>query len=141
MPSHYHQLCAEERAGIVQMTAQGYSLRCIARLLRRAPSSISREVRRNATPPTATLPQLPGAELGGSPTCHGVHASYSLTAPPSSSWLNCYAKAGTRNKSKADCKYAIPTIQSCTCPTKPSTPPFYAMPRGELRKELIRCLR
>ncbi|WP_353962177.1 helix-turn-helix domain-containing protein, partial [Crenobacter oryzisoli] len=51
MPSHYHQLCPEERACIMQMTAQGHSLRHIARLLRRAPSSICREVRRNACSP------------------------------------------------------------------------------------------
>lgn len=48
MASHYQQLCAEERACIMQMTAQGHSLRQIARQLRRAPSSISRELRRNA---------------------------------------------------------------------------------------------
>ncbi len=49
MASHYHQLCAEERARIMQMTVQGHSLSQIAALLWRAPSSISREVRRHAT--------------------------------------------------------------------------------------------
>ena len=55
MDSHYHQLCAEERACIMQMTHQGLSLRHIAAVLRRAPSSISREIRRN-TIAVATVP-------------------------------------------------------------------------------------
>lgn len=46
MESHYHQLCAEERACIMQMTHQGLSLRHISAVLRRAPSLTSRGISR-----------------------------------------------------------------------------------------------
>lgn len=48
MGKHYEQLTPEERAVIMTMRAQGHSMRGIAQLLRRAPSSISRELARNA---------------------------------------------------------------------------------------------
>ncbi|MBE0464947.1 IS30 family transposase [Halomonas sp. FME20] len=43
----YIELSIEERASIQVGQAQGMSLRYIARLLGRAPSTISREIRRN----------------------------------------------------------------------------------------------
>jgi len=47
MGTKYEQLSAEERATIMVMRGEGSSLRAIARKLARAPSSISRELRRN----------------------------------------------------------------------------------------------
>ena len=44
---HYRQITSGERYAIAALRRQGYSLRAIARDLRRAPSSISREVARN----------------------------------------------------------------------------------------------
>ncbi|EPV3036360.1 transposase, partial [Pseudomonas aeruginosa] len=43
----YSELSVEERATIQIGHAQGFSLRRIARLIHRSPSTISREVRRN----------------------------------------------------------------------------------------------
>ncbi|WP_189473050.1 helix-turn-helix domain-containing protein, partial [Litchfieldella qijiaojingensis] len=43
----YSELSIEERATIQVSHAQGMSMRQIARLLERAPSTISRELRRN----------------------------------------------------------------------------------------------
>jgi IS30 family transposase len=43
----YSELSVEERATIQIGHAQGFSLRKIARLINRSPSTISREVRRN----------------------------------------------------------------------------------------------
>ena len=45
----YHQLSDHERYAIARFRRQGYSLRAVANLLARAPSTISRELRRNAT--------------------------------------------------------------------------------------------
>ena len=45
----YHQLSEAERYAIARWRGQGHSMRTIARLLERSPSTISREVRRNAT--------------------------------------------------------------------------------------------
>ena len=47
MRNHYQQIQAEERAVILLMRQQNSSVREIARSLSRAPSSISREVKRN----------------------------------------------------------------------------------------------
>ena len=43
----YHQLTSEERYALATLRRQGYTLRGIARALDRAPSTISREIRRN----------------------------------------------------------------------------------------------
>ena len=115
MDSHYHQLCAEERACIMQMTHQGLSLRHIAAVLRRAPSSISREIRRN-TIAVATVPYDAAAA--------GRQARQRLkpTRQSSSSSPTCCVKAGRHNTFKADCVNANLTIQTIMCHTKPFTP-------------------
>ncbi len=46
--SDYSHLSSAERDQIAEMKAEGLSLRAIALRLRRAPSTISRELRRNA---------------------------------------------------------------------------------------------
>jgi hypothetical protein len=48
MVTNYEQLTAEERATIRVMAEEGQRLRAMARLLRRAPSTTSREWRRHA---------------------------------------------------------------------------------------------
>lgn len=47
--SHYHHLTTNERESILKYLAVGKSLRSISRLLGRSPSTISRELRRNAS--------------------------------------------------------------------------------------------
>ena len=47
-PQHYQQLQYEERIAIASYKAQGLSIRAMARILNRAPSSLSREIQRNA---------------------------------------------------------------------------------------------
>ena len=44
----YHQLTSEERHTLSTLRKQGYSQRAIARALGRDPSTINREIRRNA---------------------------------------------------------------------------------------------
>ena len=46
-PQHYQQLQYDERIAISSFQAQGLSIRAMARILKRAPSTISREVLRN----------------------------------------------------------------------------------------------
>ena len=45
---NYHQLTSEERYALSTLRKQGYTVRGIARALGRAPSTISREIRRNS---------------------------------------------------------------------------------------------
>ena len=47
-PQHYQQLQYEERIAIASFQAQGLSIRAMARILKRAASTISREMLRNA---------------------------------------------------------------------------------------------
>jgi len=49
MSRRFQQLAAEERVALAALKLQGHSLRGIARQLGRSPSTLSREVRRNAT--------------------------------------------------------------------------------------------
>lgn len=51
MTTTYNQLSAEERGVIFSMKLQGASSRAIAALLGRAPSTITRELRRNGYKP------------------------------------------------------------------------------------------
>ena len=60
MGTNYEQLNCEERTMIQLSLEQGCKLRAIARSLQRAPSSISRELRRNGWCNPATLPPKPG---------------------------------------------------------------------------------
>jgi IS30 family transposase len=53
MTKHFEQLSAEERATIMVMVQEGKSLRAMARILHRAPSTISREWRRHDAPDDA----------------------------------------------------------------------------------------
>jgi transposase, IS30 family len=47
MGTRYQQLCLEDRCEIARLPAEGRSLRQIAAALDRAPSTISRELKRN----------------------------------------------------------------------------------------------
>lgn len=46
--NHYNHLTTNERENLLFLTAKGYSIRKIATILRRSPSTISRELRRNS---------------------------------------------------------------------------------------------
>lgn len=65
MGTHYEQLSAEERATIMLMANEGKSLRAMARTLRRAPSTISREWRRHIPPADAPGRSGYDAKLAG----------------------------------------------------------------------------
>ena len=69
MGKHYEQLTAEERAAIMMMTASNCSARQIALTLRRAPSTITRELKR-----FGAWPDRP-ASLANSPTAYDARAA------------------------------------------------------------------
>ena len=60
MGTNYKHLSCEERAMIQLSLEQGCTLRAIARSVQRAPSSISRELRRNGWSHPATAPKKRG---------------------------------------------------------------------------------
>jgi IS30 family transposase len=146
MGTNYEQLPDEERATIMVMTQAGQSLRAMARILHRVPSTISREWRRHAE----------AAELGGTSLYSAKQAGQErdaagFSSAGSASWPlrgSCLAWsthflqegwspaqiAGTLKLmwlDSLDRRVAAETIYTC----------LYALPRGTLRQELIACLR
>jgi transposase, IS30 family len=163
MGKHYEQLTAEERATIMVMTSNNNSARAIARLLRRAPSTISRELTRFAAEATPVTPQL----------CSTLNSrSDSLVSTPVR-YDACAASARARrerHKCRRLSKLATDTVLfgvvqhflglawspsqiagtlKLMWPDEPERTVshetiytcIYAMPRGELRRELIASLR
>ncbi|WP_155736353.1 helix-turn-helix domain-containing protein, partial [Stutzerimonas frequens] len=137
----YSELSVEERAAIQLGQAQGFSLRGIARLINRSPSTISRELRRNqdgigayaarsaqqqmrirrqACRPKRKL--LPGSERFELV----VHMLRERLSPE-----QIAGKLRSMNiSSLRDAYVCRETIYNA----------IYALPVGELRKELIICL-
>ncbi len=145
MGPHYEQLSAEERATIILMANEGKSLRAMARTLRRAPSTISREWRRHIPPPGA-----PGRS-GYDAKLAGQEARCCRFKPRRSSKLAVDGVlfgvvehllqegwspgqiAGTMKMmwpDSPDRRVSAETIYTC----------LYALPLGALRQELIACL-
>ena len=65
MRRSHEQLGAGERAVVMEMKLQGDSARAIAKALSRAPSSISRELRRNGYKPEVELGPMGRPRLAG----------------------------------------------------------------------------
>jgi len=64
MGTNYEHLSCEERTMIQWSLEQGCTLRAMARSVQRAPSSISRELKRNGWSNPATAPKKRGRPLG-----------------------------------------------------------------------------
>lgn len=137
----YKQLNAEERATIMLMRQEGSGLRAMGRFLKRSPSTISRELARNLVSESGYIASKAGAQAGR------------LRAKPRKALklvvgnllfeiVVGYLKknwspeqiAGTLQRMHPD-----NPKQRVSHETIYHT--LYAMPRGELRRELIACLR
>jgi IS30 family transposase len=137
----YQQLQPEERMTIASLRQQGASVRAMARTLGRSPGTVSRELARNSSP-----------ELG--------YASAPAQA------LSAHRRKAARGPAKLDpdgvtwglvlallsWKYSPQQIAGTLKRVFPDDPSrqvshetiytaIYAQPRGELRRELIACLR
>lgn len=140
----YNHLRIEERAVLEVMRYEGYGVRAISRRLGRAPSTVSRELRRNEEGLFGPKPYV------AKQASHRAHA-LSVKA-------RCRRKLsydGALFSSVVDLlrmKWSPYQIALRIKEMRPSEPRFhvshetiytalYAMPRGHLRKELIACLR
>ena len=136
----YQQLQSHERIALAQYREQGFGIRAIARLLHRSPSTVSREIERNA--PVAvysgTFAQqrctrrrrlsrpAPKLVRGGALFAQ-VYALLKRKWSPEQISLHLARQSpldGTQ-------RVSFETIYNA----------IYAQPRGELRKDLIACLR
>lgn len=138
----YLELCIEERANIQVGLARGMSVRAIARMLNRSPSTVSREIRRNRDPdgtystPYAQqamrkrrLPCRPRKKLVPGDELFEVVA-YLLRQRFSPEQIAGKVR-NMNTPSFVDTYVCRETIYNA----------IYALPVGELRKELIICLR
>ena len=139
-PSHYHQLQPEDRVTIASLKQQNYSVRAIARQLRRSPTTISRELQRNVNPSgygsaQAQCRPLQRRRLGRTAIklhpdailWHLVVHLLRLRWSPEQIALTLERL----HPSGHEYRVSHETIYNC----------IYAMPVGELRKELIATLR
>ena len=137
----YQQLRAEERMVIASMRLQGDSARSMAWALSRPPSTITRELRRNSCP---TLGYT-------SDTARVLHAQRRRAAKPATK-----LDVGSVNWSVVitmlEWKWSPPQIAATLKRVFPDEPgrhvshetiytAIYAQPRGELRRQLVACLR
>lgn len=154
MSTNYQHLCMDERAHIQFLLQQGFRVRAIARTVNRAPSTIGRELARNgwARP---ILPRGRGRPLlaGGYRAVHAQHradaASLSTRRPPRlrpGTWLWAQMRILL---GKGHSPEQIAGILRRMHPGEPDRyvshetiyTAIYAMPRGELRTEVIALLR
>lgn len=126
---------------MASMRQQGCSMRAMARMLGRSASTISREFGRN------TLPKLAYASHTAQVACDGRRQ----TARPASK-LDMQGVAWSVVRTLLDWKWSPQQIASTLKRVFPDTPEhhvshetiytaIYAQPRGELRRQLIACLR
>jgi len=137
----YKQLQAEERMVIASMKLQGASTRAIARVLARPPSTVSRELRRNTCCETGYM----------SETAMAQHAARRATARPASKlaagsvgWsvvLSLLSWKWSPQQIAATLKRVFPHEPERHVSHETIYTAIYAQPRGELRRQLIACLR
>jgi len=137
----YKQLSAEERATIMLMTRDGKGVREVGRFLKRSPSTISRETDRDL-----------GSEPAYDATLAGEHANRLRVKRRQALKLvvggELFGVVVGHLKKKWSPEQIAGTLKGMH-PDQPSQRvshetiyhTLYAMPRGELRRELIACLR
>lgn len=138
----YTQLRLEDRVVIASLTQLGASVRAMARALKRSPSTLSRELARNRSPADAAY---------ASQAAHARHTARRVAARPprkldqdSVSWgvvRTLLDWKGSPQQIAATLKrvYLNPPAQHVSHETIYTA--IYAQPRGELRRQLIVCLR
>ncbi len=137
---HYSQLSEHERCAIALALQQGMSLRAISRALGRSPSTISRECQRNGGPKSYVsgfAQQRCDRRKRFTRPPPKLHRDSPLFASVRTYLLQCWSPqqiAGELRRLHPDNKrlhVSHETIYTC----------IYAQPRGELKKELLACLR
>ena len=137
---HYRQLQPEDRMTLASLQQQNYSIRAIARVLHRSPSTISRELSRNADASGYASVKAqkrcqhrrqsarPQRRLHVGTSLFGVVHHFLLAHwSPEQIALTLARIYPKSHKSRVSHE----TIYNC----------IYAQPVGELRRELIACLR
>lgn len=151
MGKHYEQLTAEERAAIMMMKANNCSARQIALTLRRAPSTITRELARFAAWPdrptaVACTPAQYDARAAGLRARRARFKCRKRSKLASDTVLfgvvqHFLARGWSPSQIAGTLKLMWPDEPQRTVSHESIYTCIYAMPKGELRKDLIACLR
>lgn len=153
MGEHYTQLSAEERGAIMAMVAQGVSGRQIARVLHRASSTVARELRRNGFPAgKATTMGRPRLIAGYDATRAGQRACRLRRKPRVARKLHRTSALWRRIRRWLERRWSPQQIAAKLRFLYPHRPAWrvshetiytaiYAMPRGQLRREVVALLR
>lgn len=137
----YEQLQPEDRMTIASMRQQGRSVRAMARTLGRSPSTISRELARNTDAQAAysshrAQQSCQARRRGARPlaklSCDGVSWSVVMTLLD---WK------WSPQQIAATLKRTFPNEAARHVSIEAIYTAIYAQPRGELRRQLIACLR
>jgi transposase, IS30 family len=137
----YRQLQAEDRMTVASMKQQGLSVRAMARTLRRSASTISRELERN------TLADLPYASHSAQLASHARRRAARPAAKldvRSVSWgvvLTLLQWRWSPQQIAATLRRVFPDEPDRHVSHETIYTAIYAQPRGELRRQLIACLR
>lgn len=136
--SRYYRLTVNEREEISLGLVQGYSLRCIAATLGRYPSSISREIKRN-NPHYRAI----GAQERAERQTHSGRKIRKLEAnePLRQLVIQYLKKRWSPEQIAKRLKMLYPLDMKMTVSHETIYRYLYVLPRGELRRELTRCLR
>jgi IS30 family transposase len=154
MTRNYEHLSAEERGTIMAMKLQGGSARSIARALRRAPSTICRELQRNGYKAEDELGPMGRPRIaGGYDACRAGRRARRLRRQPRrqrklhpqgglwSRVRGLLEQGWSPEQIAGTLKREHPGLRALQASHETIYTAIYAAPRGELRKELVSLLR
>jgi transposase, IS30 family len=151
MGKHYEQLTAEERAAIMMMKANNCSARKIALALHRAPSTITCELKRFGAWPdrpasAANTPAAYDARAAGLLARRARFKCRKRSKLATDTALfgvvqHFLAQAWSPSQIAGTLKLMWPDEPQRTVSHESIYTCIYAMPKGELRKDLVACLR
>ena len=149
MGTNYEHLTAAERTTLMVMLAEGASQRATAAHLGRSPSTISRELARNRTehrPDPGDAPAAYDAVLANQRArallhAPGCHPKLAPDTPLFAAVQDQLRLGWSPEQIAGMLDRAFPDDRSRTVVHETIYTAIYVMPRGELRRELIDCLR
>lgn len=141
MENHYHHLSTTDRVTLMLMMRQGASLRAVARELKRSPSTLSRELKRHAVDDQPYDAEAAGcsarsARVRCRPKRKLVEGTdlYNVV-------LDMLRNRWSPQQISGTLKAMFPDQPDYQVSHETVYKAIYAQPHGELRKELIKCLR
>ncbi len=141
-PTSYLELSIEERASIQVGQAQGMSLRHIAQLLGRAPSTISREIRRNQMAQNGYCARHAQRQREKRRVVYRPARKLLLGTERFDLIVHMLRRRLSPKQISGKLKtMKLPDLRDAYVCRKTIYTAIYALPVGHLRKELIHCLR